>query len=279
MGFWRKTIEILVGILAGLAIGWSVGRFVKKTKKICPAHAEYWIYLPGTTAPPYDAAMDLVMSGPIGPAEGLLFSDIRLNMDLVLRSKNPREFRPDLFGVQVDLSNELLNHLNEAKCFVRVRFVAAQALTDDRHLVLLPYLAYAFAKLGDGFVVYDPVAESLFSREDLQAELKANRRPNSPDVHVRTVWIETENGGRVETRGLVKKGIWDFQTDELPTDQRMLGLAVVQQAASKLWAGQAAPTGVDVEYFGDSFRVMPLEVKADRQHIRILRQVASPTAP
>jgi len=126
-------------------------------------------------------------------------------------------------------------------------------------------------------VIYDPVMEQLLTRDQLQADLKANRRPNSADIHVRTLWIETEQGGRVETRGLVKKGIWDFASDELPVDQRTLGLEVVEEAAKKLWKGEGTPTGVDVEYFGDSFRVMPLEVREDRQHIRILRQVASPT--
>ncbi len=111
------------------------------------AMAEYWVYLPGDRMPLQDDIMTLMVASnpygrggrsPIGTAEGLVFSDIRLHIALVLRSKNPHIFRPDLFEEHIQPTKEILESLSAAQSLVKLRFASDIPLKDKRHLQFPP---------------------------------------------------------------------------------------------------------------------------------------------
>ena len=91
--------------------------------------------------------------------EALIFSDVRLHIALVLRSKNAHVFRPDLFEEHVEPTVELLEGLAGSKSFAKIRFISEEPLKDHRHLIFLAHAADAIADLAKGKVIYDVVAE------------------------------------------------------------------------------------------------------------------------
>lgn len=98
-----------------------------------PVICEYWVFLPGETMPEQDAVMGQMVGSnpfgspadpPIGPREGMLFSDVRLSVGFVLRSKNPHAFRPDLLSEHAEPTAAILEGLAASKSFLRLRYTA-----------------------------------------------------------------------------------------------------------------------------------------------------------
>ena len=137
--------------------------------------AEYWVYIPSEKLPDQDAVMTRMVTqnphgkpgqSPIGPKEGLLFSDIRLHVAVILRNKNPHVFRPDLFS-EADADAEALAALSGAPAMVQLRYLSEEPLSDDRHLKFLPHLADAYAYVGNAVLIYDAMAEQLLKPAEL----------------------------------------------------------------------------------------------------------------
>ncbi len=229
------------------------------------AACEYWVYLPEEKAPPQDVLMGRMIrsspfaregeEAPIGPAEGLLFSDIRLHVALVLRSKNPHLFRPDLFAEAAVPTQSLLEELADAKGLVKMRFVSEEKLKNVRHLQFMPYLVEATSYYGKAKVAFDVVAESLFEIDELREKLKADPTASRPEIHVRTCWTRTAQGGKGSTKGLVKVGVPDLETPESPAEHETAILSVLLEAAHQIWASRELPQKIEVPYFGDTFEV------------------------
>lgn len=265
---------LLLGLFFGFLIGYMVVTVVRR-KRSQPflAVTEYWVYMPGEKLPLQDEVMKLVLQGTaaIGPREGLVFSDIRLDVALVLRRKNPHIFRPDLFEEHIEPTADILEALSQSNSIAKVRYLSEEPLKDDRHLQLLPYLAYAYSKLGNGKVVYDVGAERLLSTEDLQAMLKADKNAARPDAHLRVIWVSEIRSGHAETRGLVKKGLPELVTEEMELDEKVLVTSVLDEAARKLWAEGSLPESVQVSTFDDEFRLTLERPLSGRSSVKIMR--------
>ncbi|HTQ09226.1 MAG TPA: hypothetical protein VMI31_04070 [Fimbriimonadaceae bacterium] len=241
---------------------------------------EYWVYIPGQRMPDQNEIMTRVIGdnpyklngrNPITPKEGLLLSDTRLHMALVLRGRNPHVFRPDLFDEHVEPTAEILEDLAESESLVKVRFFSDQPLKDRASVQLLPHLADAAAELGAGKVVYDCVKEEILSRAEFSERLRANLDLDQADLQVRAVWLRSEQGGWAETRGLRKIGLPELATEPQELDERVLVTEVLGETAKKLWELGDAPESVDVELFGDDFQVLIAKPKNRVSSVRILR--------
>ncbi|MBC8066474.1 MAG: hypothetical protein H7Y17_16710 [Chlorobia bacterium] len=264
----------VIGILLGMGVGYWLVQWRKRiqSRKFL-AVAEYWVYIPGEKLPIQDEIMKLLLQGnsPVGPAEGLLLSDIRLHIALVLRSKNPHVFRPDLFDDHLEPTAEQLQKMGESKAVVKIRYLSEERLRTDAHLQLLPYLAYAYCKLANGNAIFDVQAERIMTVPELQARLKEDKNARRPDFHLNIVWKRTINGGSVETRGLVKKGIPELVTAEVHSDERLLVSGLLDEASKSLWYADAVPTEVEIESFNDIFRLILGPAKDGRSEVRIMR--------
>jgi len=264
----------LIGVSFGLILGYGLLQLIqaKKDRQFF-AITEYWVYLPKEELPPQDEVMKLLLGGnsPIGPEEGLLLSDIRLHVGLVLRSKNLHVFRPDLLDESVVATAEQLSLISECQAVAKLRFLSEFKLKSEAHLKLMPYLAYAYAKLADGKVVYDSTAELLMTVPELLDRLKNDREAKGAETHLRTVWKTTANGGKAETHGLVKKGLPELITLEVHSDERLLVTGLMEDAARQLWNSGVLSSPIEVDSFNDRFQLILSPVNKGLAEVRILR--------
>jgi hypothetical protein len=264
----------LIGVVLGLILGYGILQFFQARQDgRFFAIIEYWVYLPNEALPPQDEVMKLLLgrNSPIGPEEGLLLSDIRLHVGLVLRSKNLHVFRPDLLDESVVASAEHLSLISECQAVAKLRFLSELKLKSEAHLKLMPYLAYAYAKLADGKVIYDSTAELLMTVPELLERLKNDRQAKGPETHLRTVWKTTANGGRAETHGLVKKGLPELVTLEVHSDERLLVTGLMEDAAKQLWDSGELSSPIEVDSFNDRFQLVLSPAKKGLAEVRILR--------
>ncbi|MCB8933230.1 MAG: hypothetical protein M9921_09880 [Fimbriimonadaceae bacterium] len=276
-------IDFLVGFAAAIALMWLLRRFFVRRKYL--AACEYWVYLPGETMPPQDEVMQRLLGSfwrergsqpaaiPISAAEGRLLSDVRLHVALILRSKNPHVFRPDLFGDTVVPTPSLLRALANAKALAKVRFVSETPLQDRVQLAFIPAMAGTVAHLGGSEAVFDVVGETLQPVEALEDALQDRALLDTAEWNARVVWIEGTDGGHAETRGLVKIGLPEVSTHDAPNDHRVLVCQVMEAAVQELWKASAIPPELTVEAYGDSFRLLfaqeargPCRVRIQRLH-------------
>ncbi|HSI72145.1 MAG TPA: hypothetical protein VK934_03125, partial [Fimbriimonas sp.] len=211
---------------------------------------------------------------PIGPAEGLVLSDIRLHIALVLRKKNPHIFRPDLFE-NVDLSSEQLKVMADCNAIVKLRYISEQPLPDKRHLQFLIHAADAMAEITDSCLIYDQTAQRLYSKEELAGLLAHDVDATRPQCHVNVLWRDKVTGCYAETFGLRKIGLDELRTGAMEADEQILVKEVMELAIERLWQMTYLPQEVEVEAFDDTFRIL-LSPPADGvAKARILRmQVA-----
>lgn len=266
-------MEFLIGFLAALVVVWVLRSAARRRSYL--AACEYWVYLPGETLPPQDEVMTRMLrdtpGAPIGPKEGRLFSDVRLHAALILRSKNPHVFRPDLFGEEVEPSKDLLTRLAEARSLAKVRFVSEQPLTDRLHLRFIPAMAGAMAHLGGGLVLFDAVCEKLLPAEELNAAIEGGADLEGADWQTRVLWRSTTDGGRAETRGLVKVGLREIVTNDAPADHQVLVTQVLEEVVRRLWTEGAFPPEMSVVCYDDEFKITFLKDSPGPVKVRIQR--------
>ena len=273
------TAFLLFGaFVLGLVVGYTlITRKPKKSRYL--AVAEYWVYLPEEVLPIQDAVMTRMVSenpygrrgqSPVGTAEGLVFSDVRLHIALVLRRKNPHAFRPDLFA-DVDASAPVLQALAEANSFVKLRFLSEEPIKGRQYLQFLLHASDAYASLGGSSLIYDQTCEQLMTRAELAERLKKNFDATLPSLHTRVVWSREGDAGHAETRGLRKIGHPELVTPPVELDQRILIGTIMETAIERLWGEPTLPEQVEVDAFDDRFRVL-IEWSGDQKATaRILR--------
>lgn len=243
-------------------IGRLFRRFAEPPRS--PVHCEYWIFTSERKLPPQELLLSrLLRNNPydstepkaLGPEHGLLFSDIRLSMGLVLRERNPHLFRPDLFERHIAVDAGLIEALSEAEAMVRVRYVSKEAVQDRRYLRLMPFLAEAAAYYARSKVLFNMVSEQLLSSDALRAQLEGDPMADRSELHLRTVWIESAESGRAETRGLGTVGLPDLQTPPSPNADRTTICSVLDLAASTFWDRGELQEETPVEFLEGQFLV------------------------
>jgi len=207
----------------------------------------------------------------IGPKEGILFSDIRLHLALVLRSKNTHVFRPDIFRTTLEPSAEILTALSKSHSLVKVRYICQEPLEDDRHLQFLPHMAAAVCDLGNGLAIYDVTAERMFTPKEMSDALAACLDVTGFDFHVNVIWERDLRSGHSESKGLIKKGLPEICSEDAHLDQRVLVQEVITEAARALWESREMAQQLEVAAFGDQFRVEVTKTKNGPYKARIFR--------
>lgn len=260
-----------------------LAKFFERFRKAPPffAAAEFWIYLPTEAEPDQSALISALLNqNPYGhlaftKTEGLLFSDIRTHLGLVTKAKNPHAFRPDLFETGVEPTKEILRNLADAKAFMRVRYVSETPLIDRRHLQFLTMVADAIARQQQSQVVYDVLAEHLMSSGELRERLTKDRDATKFDGQVSVRWVPEDDGGSVQTKGLVKVGVPELVSYPVNLDQRVLATEVIELAARELWESASLPQDMKVEAYDDEFALVFEPPKDRKTKVRLLRRQAT----
>lgn len=255
---WLIPVIALLGIAALLAYRFLIGRRVPGYLAV----AEYWVYTPQSQIPPQEKLMDRMVSSnphhkrgfaPIGAREGMLFSDIRLHIGLAKREKNSHIFRPDLFEDHVVPSPEVLALLPDCQSMIKLRYLSEATLTDTRHLQFMPHLADAVAELTEGKVVYDRIAEKIWTADQFRQILQNQPDVERPDAHIRIVWTENEFGCFAESLGLRKVGLAEIKTDPQERDNEILVTGLMIRLAHHLFRDPQDLGPYEFEEFGDHF--------------------------
>jgi hypothetical protein len=274
------VIWFAIGMAAGAVIGWLVVNRLKNPKPKYFAACEYWVYLPEDKGPTQEAVLTrMVRDNPykvggrpaIGKHEGMVFSDIRLHVALVLRSKNPHVFRPDLFEEHVEPTAEDLQNLGESKALQKIRFISEEPLIDYRHLQFLPHMAAAVADLAGSHIIFDTVSERLISASSLAQSLKENGDASRAAMHLRVVWKNDSGTGIVQTKGLLKVGVPEIETEPTDVDERILVMTVMEEVANQIWEARSMPVSLMVEAFQDMFEVQFTPARKGPYKARIFR--------
>lgn len=273
-------MNVILVILA-IVLGFIVGSLVTTRRKARYfAVIEFWVYSPRTELPPQDQIMHRMLAGspygtpgnrPIGRAEGVLFSDIRTHIALVLKSKNRTAFRPDLVAADVIPTDSQLADLANCESMIKVRYASEEPLKDTRHVTFVTHAADAVAELTGSNLIYDTQSERLFTRDDLQRFLERDPSGTDPEWHLRVCWKRTPAGETAKTRGLEKVGLSNFSTSEMEADEKILVQTVLEEAAVKAWKTGLQDKELEVESFEDRFRVIILPGRTREKRVRILR--------
>jgi hypothetical protein len=277
----QRRGAVIYALLALLLLAAAATVFwFMRTRDRRPAHRvaaiEYWVYTGHEKPPSQDEIMTMMvrdhpLGKPLAPSDAILFSDIRLHIGFLFKHKNPHVFSPHVVASGMDEEDkELLAQVARAEAAVRLRFLSEEPLTDDKHLRFMPYLAHATAALSESPAVYDASAERLMRTEKFVDMMAAHDDLATGAFHVRTVWTPTPLGGRASTRGLVKVGLPEIETADTTTDQQILIMEVLEEAAAALVKLRDLPESLYVQCFDDTFE---LQIEQDRKGPAIARVV------
>lgn len=237
----------------------------KESSKKPPAvRIEYWIYCNAQERPQDKDLLDRMLasspyhkrgSAPIGPAEGVFFSDIRLHIATVKREKNAMLFRPEIFvGGDSMVDSSIPKLISETNTIIIVRFVSEAAERKRGYISFVTYAAEAIAALTSANLIWDTVTEEFLTPEELAEKLKEDNDGSRFALHVAARWTETAEAGRAFTRGMGKAGLPDIELDRQPLDQKVLALTLVEESARRCWeSGTLDP--VEFSGFGELFLV------------------------
>lgn len=269
-----------------MVVGAVLGYFLTRRRTKPPrylAFSELWVFLPDVQMPVQDAVMTRMLvenpfsrrgQSPVGHAEGLVFSDIRLHIALALRSKNSTTFRPDVLLNHAEPGADIAQDLAAAQSFVKLRYVSEEPLKNRVHLQFLNHAAAAYAALGQAKLIYDATAEKLYRRSEFESRLAAKFDVSDAESNCQVIWTREAGSDIAETRGLRKIGLPELQTFPLPEDQRTLITQVLEIAVERLWDQTTLPESLDVEAFDDQFKLVFEPMKGDKMSTRILRMQA-----
>lgn len=269
---------LLLGIMVGMLAGALYVRY--RQRRTFHAATEYWVYLPGTELPEQQTIMHRMLAAnpygkpsdpPLGPREGVIFSDVRLHIALVLKSKNPQAFRKDLFAEDVDGSPDQLTRVTEANSLAKIRFISDQPLPDKRHITFLVHATDAVCELARGLLIFDHQLDRLIDPPAFSELLRKDPSGTDAGMHIRVLWKRTAWGGQSETRGLRKIGLDDLVSAEMESDEKVLVVEVMDEAARELWGKGTIPEPFEVSAFDDRFVIQTLASKNGLQSVRIMR--------
>jgi hypothetical protein len=272
---------VLILLIGVFVVGYAVFHRTKSSKFL--AVTEYWIYIKGDALPGQDKILDRMVAKnpyaqrgrlPIGPAEGIILSDVRLHIALMLRSKNVHIFRPDILE-NVEFTQEQLAEIADSNAIVKVRFVSEEPLKDKRHIQFLVHAADAVADLSGSKLIYDCIQRRLFSKGELEAALKQNPDATRAGLNVRTEWHETFEHCWAETYGLRKLGLTELKSSPMERDEKVLVLQLMDEAVEQLWSAGEMEPELEVEAFDDSFHIYFGEPEQGHTPTRIMRVQAT----
>ena len=258
---WALSPAGLDIVATFIAIGVILARYFNGRKGRYLAHVEYWVLSPTTKLPDLTETMAAVMQSPgIGPTEGLLFSDIRFKIGLILANKNKNS--------ELLTRPEYRDAFAQAGSAIRVQYSSETKLDARKHLQFCVHVAQALAAQVGAVYILDVVSDRLWSLSEFQAFLAKKHQAFSFEDHV-----EINEGDDLSfwVRGLQKVGVPDVHTLPVEKDKLLLARNVLEQYARSSWEAME-PRSEPVEEYGDQFILLRTPVKPGTDTARILRR-------
>ncbi|MEY4882008.1 MAG: hypothetical protein RLZ87_1441, partial [Armatimonadota bacterium] len=117
---------------------------------------EYWVYSTQDKLPDQNELMKAIVGAnpyiknginPIGPSEGLVFSDVRFKIALVLKTKNQQFFSPATFEDELLERPELAEALQKSESIIKIQYSSNQPVKNFNYLQMLPHAVMAASNL------------------------------------------------------------------------------------------------------------------------------------
>lgn len=267
-------IYVLIGLALGLLVGFV---FHHRRKQPFLAHAEYWVYSTAINLPTTEKLMIRLVgenpyiqqgANPIGGAEGLVLSDIRLKIALVLQKKNPNLFEGKLLPESIADHHEFVNDVGTFKSIVRLQYISTTKLKDKRHLQFLMHAADAAAEINESNWILDKITGTLRTKAEHAEILQKNFNVTKLEFHVR---LDEGEDNTFSSYGLGKIGIADFDTHPVSGDQKQLVREILEKYMALSWErGEAFPD--PIKAYDDEFFILQTKPKKGRTVMRIVRK-------
>lgn len=244
-----------------VALGVVVSRYLSSRKGKYLAHVEYWVLSPITKLPDLTETMAAVMQSPgIGPTEGLLFSDIRFKIGLILSSKNK--------SAELLTRTEYRDAFERSGSAIRVQYSSESKLDAKKHLQFCVHVAGALAQQVGAVGILDVVADRLWSVTEFQEFLNRKHQATGFDDHVTIV---EQDDLSFSVKGLQKVGVPDLQTYPVEKDKLLLAQSIIDQYARDSWE-KMEPRAEPIEAYGDEFFLLRTPLKPGIEKARLLRR-------
>jgi hypothetical protein len=252
-GFFIAAVFVALGIV--------LARYLNNQKGKYLAHVEYWVLSPDTKLPDLTETMAAVMQSPgIGPTEGLLFSDIRFKIGLILASKNK--------NAELLTRSEYRDAFERSGSAIRVQYSSESKLDSKKHLQFCVHVAGALAQQVGAVGILDVVADRLWSVTEFQEYLNRKHQATRFDDHV---IVSQQDDLTFVVRGLQKVGVPDLSTLPVEKDKLLLARTVIDRYAAASWDAMSPMTEPIVEY-GDEFILLRAAQKPGSESARLLRR-------
>ncbi|MEI7985601.1 MAG: hypothetical protein WCI55_08225 [Armatimonadota bacterium] len=268
---------VVVIIVAATVYGYLV--FPKKPKYL--AHAEYWVYSKAVELPSTEKLMIRLVGSnpyiqqgqnPIGGAEGLVLSDVRLKIALVLQKKNPKLFEGRLLPEAIADHHEFVNDVGSFNSIVKLQYVSTTKLKDKRHIQFLMHAADAAAEIAGAGWILDKITGTLRTKQE-QAEILQNNF-NVTKLEYNVV-LKANEDNTFSSYGLMKAGIPDFDTHIVSSDQVQLVREILNKYMALSWE-RGEPFPDPIKEYDDDFFIIQKPTKSGRSMMRIVRKQLVP---
>lgn len=257
------NFPLLFVIAVAMALTFILARYFAARKGRYLAHVEYWVLSPGTKLPDLTETMAAVMQHPsITPSEGLLFSDVRFKIGLILAEKNKNA--------------ELLTRLDYRDAFaragsaIRVQYTSETKLDNLKHLRLCMHVASAIAKQVGALSILDVVADRLWTVREFEGTLVSAGQSSAIETHVKII---EQDDCSFKVNGLQKVGVPDLHTLPVERDKLLIARRILDQYAEKSWEAMT-PNSEPIEEYGDQFLLLRVPTKPGIESARLLRRQA-----
>ncbi len=271
-------IYVLIGLIIGLLAGFI---FYHRTRKPYFAHAEYWVYSNNHEMPSTEKLMvrlvgsnPYVQQGqnPIGGAEGLVLSDIRLKIALLLKTRNQNLFDGRRVPASIADQHDFIREIGSFQSIVKLQYISTTKLKDKRHLQFLMHAADATAEICESGWILDKVTGVLRTKTEQTEILAKNFNVTKLEFHAR---LEANMDNSFSSFGLIKVGIADFDTHPVAADQVQLVREILERYMTLSWErGEAFPD--PIKAYDDEFFMLQKPTRHNRTIMRIVRKQMIP---
>lgn len=274
-------IILTIGLFLVAAVFAGYAYFTFKGMPKYLAHAEYWVYSKSLELPSTEKLMVRLVgenpyvqqgANPVGGAEGLVLSDIRLKIALLLQKKNQKLFEGRLLPESIADHHEFVKDVGSFHSIVKLQYVSTTKLKDKRHLQFLMHAADAAAEITQSNWILDKTNGTLRTKEELAEILRKNFNVTKLEFHVRLVANEDNT---FSTYGLAKAGIPDFDTHPVSSDQLQLVREILERYLALSW--ERGEAFLDpIKAYDDEFFLIQTPTRGARNLMRIVRKQLVP---
>ncbi len=259
--FNTEAITFVLGFIFAFFLVRRLSVWLSSYKKT-PTHVEYWVYSTQDKLPDQNELMKAIVGAnpyvknginPIGPSEGLVFSDVRFKIALVLKTKNQQFFSPATFEDELLERPELAEALQKSESIIKIQYSSNQPVKNFNYLQMLPHAVMAASNLTGKGIIFDAIHKKFYTHAHWHELLSTHFKLDCPEAHV---LVNESEDHSFSTLGLTKIGLRELETLPVPHDLVHLTKELLSDFISQIWSTRSYKD-LKTEKYGDQFILQP----------------------